>query len=115
MRTFLIGTLVGLLVGAALVFFLFGGVPRAAKAPGEPIKPPDPQAKTTSAQVVIKQDLLNQVLQPIFRQMQPPSFPLQIAAVDTPVWPKAIYALDDGCVNQIQLLAEGSGITTGVQ
>jgi hypothetical protein len=115
MRTFLIGILVGLLVGAALVFFLLGGVPRAAKAPGEPIKPPDPQAQTTSAQVVIKQDLLNQVLQTIFKQMQPPSFPLQIAAEDKPVWPKAIYALDDGCVNQIQLLAEGSGVTTGVQ
>jgi len=116
MRTFLIGTLVGLLVGAALVFFLFGGVPRAAKAPGEPIKPPDPQSQTTSAQVVIKQDLLNQVLTTIFKQMQPPSFPLQIGAVaEGSAWPRAMYALEDGCVNQIQVLPEGSGVTTGVQ
>jgi len=116
MRTFLIGTLVGLLVGAALVFFWLGGVPRAAKAPGEPIKAPDPQSQTTSAQVVIKQDLLNQVLTTIFKQMQPPSFPLQIsAAADGSAWPRAVYALEDGCVNQIQILQEGSGVTTGVQ
>src|SRR5436190_12145069 len=112
MRTFLIGTLVGLLVGAALVFFLFGGVPRAAKAPGEPIKPPDPQSQTTSAQVVIKQDLLNHVLTTIFKQMQPPSFPLQIGALaEGSAWPRAMYALEEGCVNQIQVLPEGSGVT----
>ena len=76
MRGFVIGILVGLIAGAAIVFFAFGGVRRAAKGPGEPIKPPDPQHQTGAAQVVIKEDLLNQVLTTIFQQMNPPSFPL---------------------------------------
>lgn len=115
MSRILIGALVGLLVGAALVFFLFGGVPRAAKSPGEPIKPPDLQSQTTSAQVVIKQDLLNGVLTTIFRQMQPPTFPLQVGLNEQGANEiRAVPALEDSCVNQIQILPEGSGVTTGV-
>ncbi|MFL6374224.1 MAG: hypothetical protein ACJ73D_06125 [Pyrinomonadaceae bacterium] len=115
MRGFLIGALVGLLAGAAIVFFMFGGVPRAAKAPGELIKPPDPQRQNSTAQIVIKQDLLNQVLATIFQQMNPPSFPLQISAGD----PRRdefriLPALQEQCDSRIQVLQEGSGVRTGV-
>lgn len=115
MRGFLIGALVGLLVGAAIVFFMFGGVPRAARAPGEPIKAPDPQHQNSTAQIVIKEDLLNQVLTTIFQQMNPPSFPLQAAAVQRrPDEFRILPALEEQCDSRIQVLQEGSGTRTGV-
>src|SRR5437764_7818134 len=115
MRGFLIGALVALLAGAAIVFFMFGGVPRAAKAPGEPIKPPDPQRQNSTAQIVIKQDLLNQVLTTIFQQMNPPSFPLQVSAMGPEKDDfRVIPALQEQCDGRIQVLQEGSGVRTGV-
>src|SRR3954470_17606080 len=97
MRGFLIGVVAGLLVGGAIVFFAFGGVPRAARAPGEPIKPTDPQHQTGAAQVVIKEDLLNQVLTTIFQQMNPPSFPLSVSDADRPTEFRVQNAVDNAC------------------
>ena len=114
MRGFLIGILVGIVAGAAIVFFAFGGVPRSAKAPGELIKPPDAQHAAPAAQVVIKEDLLNQVLTTIFQQMNPPSFPLAVSDVEHPVSYRILKAVDTGCESRIQVLSEGSGVRTGV-
>ena len=114
MRSFLVGILVGLVAGAAVVFFGFVGVRSSATKPGQPIKPPDPQHPAT-AQVVIKEDLLNQVLTTIFQQMNPPSFPLQAAAVAPPQDEYRILpALEEQCDNRITVLPEGSGVKTGV-
>src|SRR6476659_7308910 len=115
MRGFLIGALVGLIVGAGIVFFAFGGVRSAAAKPGAPIKPPDPQHPTGAARVVIKEDLLNQVLTAIFQQMNPPSFPLQATAIEPrqDVY-RVLPALEEQCDSRIQVLPEGSGVRTGV-
>jgi len=114
MRNFLIGSLIGLLVGAGAVFFLFVGAPRAANRPGQPIKASDAQAAQPAAQVVIRADLLNQVLGTIFRDMQPPAFPLQVAA-DANVQPQYQAAVfQNTCDGMIHILPEGSGVRTGV-
>ena len=113
MRNLFIGLLIGVLIGGAIVFFAFGGVRRAAATPGEPIKPPDPQ-HPAEAQVVIKEDLLNQVLTTIFQQMNPPSFPLAVGASSQPETFRVLQAVETGCDSQIQVLPEGSGVRTGV-
>jgi len=113
MRGFLIGILVGLVVGAAIVFFAFGGARSAAAKPGQPIKPPDPQHPAT-AQVVIKEDLLNQVLTTIFQQMNPPSFPLAASASSDPESFRIIRAVETSCDSRIQVVPDGSGVHTGV-
>ena len=118
MAKFLIGLLVGALIGAAIVFFIFGGVPRAAKAPGEPVKPPDPGGLPAgTAQIVLRQDFFNELLQTIFRDMNPPFFPMGGMA-DTGTSDTEQYALlqdAPACDGRITLLAEGSGVRTGLQ
>ena len=114
MRGFLIGILVGIVAGAAIVFFAFGGIRRAAKPPGETIKPPDATQKST-AQIVIKEDLLNEVLTTIFSKMNPPSFPLEVGSIGTKVDEyQIVRVFDDQCESHIQVLPEGSGVRTGV-
>ena len=101
MARFVIGLLIGLLVGGVLTFFIFVGTPRAGKAPGEPIRPPDPGGPPPgTAQIVLKQDFFNQVLGTIFGQMSPPSFPLGSQSAE--------------CAGQITLIQQGSGVQTGV-
>jgi hypothetical protein len=112
--TFIVGSLVGLLVGGALTFYLFVGVPRAALAPGAPIQPPDPNGTPPgTAQIILKQDFFNEVLKTIFRDMNAPSFPLaltenrEVKSSET-----ASYAMlqGGGCDGRITLLPEGSGV-----
>ncbi|HTH50348.1 MAG TPA: hypothetical protein VL501_00345 [Pyrinomonadaceae bacterium] len=112
MRTLLIGLLIGILAGGALVYFTFVGVPRSDKRPGDAIKPPDANSHPT-AQVVLKEDLLNQVLSTIFQQMNPPSFPLASLESGDDGY-KIVNAQANGCDSRIQLLPEGSGVRTGV-
>ena len=42
MGRLVIGLLIGIILGGALTFYLFVGVPQAVIAPGTPIQPPDP-------------------------------------------------------------------------
>ena len=44
----LLGLVLGLIVGGALVFFYFGGAPRASKLPGSAIQAPDPNAASAA-------------------------------------------------------------------
>lgn len=116
MGKFILGALLGLIVGGALVFFLFGGVPRAAQLPGEPIQPPDPNGSPAgTAQIVLKQEFFNNVLQTIFQDMNAPSFPLNLSEnkIENPNAVK--FALQDQCEGKITLLPEGSGVRTGLQ
>ena len=116
MKGLLIGLVLGLVAGGAIVFFIFVGVPRASQMPGAPIKPPDERTASGSAQIVIKQDLLNSVLATIFREMKEPAFPLQIGAI--PSGHKYEYALwqqSQPCDGQLRILPEGSGVKTGLK
>ena len=119
--TFLLGSLLGLIIGGALVFFFFGGAPRAANAPpGIPIQPPDASGVPPgTAQIVLRQDFFNQILQTIFRDMNAPSFPLNLTGQNNTENREVVrYGLlqnANGCEGKITLLPEGSGVQTGLR
>ena len=104
----LIGGLIGLIIGGALTFYLFVGVPRASQLPGTPNQPPDASgAPPGTAQIALGQDFFNEVLNTIFRDMNAPSFPLggsQPQGVEAPA-----------CSSKIAILREGSGVQTGLR
>ena len=110
-----------MIVGGALVFYLYGGAPRAAKAPpGILIQPPDASGNPPeTAQIVLKQDFFNQVLQTIFRDMNAPSFPLNLTGQNNADNPDVVrYGLlqnANQCEGKITLLPEGSGVQTGLR
>ena len=120
--TFVIGAILGVIIGGLLVFYTFGGVPRAAQVPGEPIQPPDANGVPAgTATIVLNQQFFNEILTTIFQQMNEPSFQLganQNNFAD-PIQPRfASYALmqqNGNCPSQIQLKPEGSGVKTGVR
>jgi len=110
--TFIVGSLVGLILGGVLTFYLFVGVPRAAIAPGTPIQPPDATGTPpATAQIILKQEFFNEVLKTIFRDMNAPSFPLSLTE-NRDAKTSANYAmLQSGqCDGRITLLPEGSGV-----
>ncbi len=120
--TFIIGAVLGLLIGGGLVFYMFGGVPRAAQLPGNPIQPPDPNGSPAgTASVVLNQQFFDTILATIFRDMNAPSLPLNLTGrnnFDEPLRPQYAGFLlqnNNGCDGKITLLPQGSGVTTGVR
>jgi hypothetical protein len=119
--TFLLGGLLGLIIGGALVFYLYGGAPRAAKAPpGVLIQPPDASGVPPgTAQIVLRQDFFNQILQTIFRDMNAPSYPLNLTgqnnADNREVVRYGLLQNANQCEGKITLLPEGSGVQTGLR
>ncbi len=108
MGKFIIGAIVGLLLGGVLTFYFFVGVPSGVAVHGEPIKPLDASGVPPgTAQIVLRQDFFNNVLQTIFRDMNQPAFPLGSAPIQA--------AAEGQCLSQINLLPEGSGTQTGVR
>jgi hypothetical protein len=114
MGRFLGGAVLGLVLGGVLTFFMFVGAPRAGKAPGAPIKPPDATVPAGTAQIVLRQDFFNDVLTTIFRDMNQPSFELS-SSTPTAGSSGPEYALfQQPCDGKINILAEGTGVQTGV-
>ncbi len=120
--TFIIGAVLGLLIGGGLVLYFFGGAPRAAQLPGVPIQAPDPNGSPAgTASVVLNQQFFDTVLATIFRDMNAPAFPLNLTGQnnsEAAVKPQyASFALQNsgGCDGKITLLPQGSGVTTGVR
>lgn len=118
MRKFIAGILIGLVGGALLVILYLGGVPRAAKTPGVPIRPPDASGLPAgTAQIVLRQDFFNDVIGHILADLNAPSFPLGVAENRT-VDPdsKAFGLVQDQqpCDSRITLLPEGSGVKTAI-
>ncbi|MEP6923240.1 MAG: hypothetical protein ABI954_02140 [Pyrinomonadaceae bacterium] len=119
--TFLIGLVLGVAGGGALIFYLFVGAPRAAKVPGAPILPPDANttAAPATATVVLKQEFFNEILKTIFRDMNAPSFPLNLSAqneaTDSKMMSFALQQPNNGCDSKITLKPEGSGTQTSVR
>ncbi len=119
---FIVGAILGLLIGGGLVFYYFGGAPRAAQLPGAPILAPDPNGSPAgTASVVLNQQFFDQVLATIFRDLNAPAFPLNLTgqnASESIAEPtRASFALQNsgGCDGKITLKPEGSGVTTGVR
>jgi hypothetical protein len=117
--TFIIGSLVGLIIGGVLTFFIFVGMPEAVQKPGAPILPPDPNGTPpATAQIILKQEFFNEVLNTIFRDMSAPSFPLTLTENrDAGDSVRAEYAAlqNGGCDGKITLLPEGSGVQSSLK
>jgi len=118
MGKFIIGILIGLIGGGAITFYLFVGVPRASLSPGMPIQPPDGSISPGAAQIVLRQDFFNEVLNTIFRDMNDPAFPLGSvnsgAEDDSNGLQYAAFQEPRRCDGKITVLREGSGTRTGV-
>ncbi|HSK71785.1 MAG TPA: hypothetical protein VK892_08835 [Pyrinomonadaceae bacterium] len=116
---FLLGALLGLVIGGLLTFYLFVGTPSASKAPGQPVQPPDPGGNPPgTAQVILPQEFFNNILQTIFRDMNAPAFQLGLMQKEETENPNVVkYGLlqNGGCEDKIVLLPEGSGIQTGIR
>jgi len=105
--------LVGILLGGgAAVFFL--GAPPAKSAPGQAIKPPDQNGSQPGAVVIsLEQSFIDAVLATTFSGLGTPTFQLGQSGNGDERIEQALF--QGGCTNSITLLAEGSGVKTGVQ
>ncbi len=109
MGKIVLSILIGIIVGGALTFYFFVGVPQAKQLPGLPIQAPDKSGSPAgTAQIAIGQDFFNEVLTTIFRDMNAPSFPLG---------PSLQGDIENAsvCAGKITILKEGSGVQTGLR
>lgn len=117
----LLGLVLGLIVGGALVFFYFGGAPRASKLPGSAIQAPDPNAASAAtATISINQQFFDTVLNTIFRDMNPPAFPLNLTGQNSGgsaefTAEKIAFQTGGECAGKITLLPEGSNVKSNVR
>jgi hypothetical protein len=104
MSRLIIGFLIGVVIGGALAYYLFVGVPKAVHAPGVPIAKPDAAGQPAgTAQIVLRQDFFNEVLGTIFSELSAPAFPLAQPGTEP-----------ETCVSKLTVLREGSGTMTAV-
>jgi hypothetical protein len=120
LTTFILGTVLGLVLGGGLIYYFLMGVPRAsAPPPGNPIQAPDPNGSPDgTASVILNQQFFDTVLTTIFRDMNAPAFPLNLTGQnvnETGLQPTKIAFQENNCDGKIVLLPEGSGVKTGVR
>jgi hypothetical protein len=104
----------GLLLGAGVAMF-FMGAPRAKTMPGAAVRAPDQGAAPPATVVIaLEQSFVDAVLATTFTGLGTPTFQLGRSNGDSSeqVTPALFQG---GCTNSITLLAEGSGVKTGVQ
>jgi hypothetical protein len=110
-------TLVGGVIVGALIVLLFLGAPRAGSLPGTPVKPPEAGGDPPgTAVVMLDEKFFDAVLGTIFRDLNAPSFPLQLARAEEG-GPSSfnLVAWQAGCASTVVLLPEGSNVKTGVR
>jgi hypothetical protein len=105
----------GIILGAGSAIYLLGR-PRAGARPGTAVQaPPDGGDAVGTAVVAIDDKFFDQVLGSIFRDLGSPSFQLsrnEYLATDLPLQP---IAFQNGCTNNIKLLADDNNVKTRVQ
>lgn len=106
--------LLGILLGGGTAMF-FMGAPSAKSVPGEAVRPPDQGGNPPATVVVaLEQSFIDAVLATTFSGLGTPTFHLGRAnGESTEQVTPALF--QGGCSNSITLLAEGSGVKTGVQ
>ena len=111
----------GLVIGGALVFFLFVGAPRARSLPGSPVKPPDQGGDPPGTAIVtLDEKFFDALLATIFRDLGAPAFPLQFTSLGgQPHEGQAVFMVaalqDGGCANSVVIASEDSNVKTGVR
>ena len=116
---FTLGAVLGLIIGGISVLYFFGGAPRAAAIPGNPIQPPDVNGSPPgTATVVLNQQFFDAIPGTIFRDMNAPAFPLNLTGQNNqpdfqPT--KIVFQQSANCDGKIILLPEGSGVKTGIR
>lgn len=117
--TFILGALIGLILGGLLTYYLFVGTPQSLVKPGQPIKAPEAAGTPNgTAQIVLKEEFFNSILQTIFKDMKEPSFPLQLGSnIQKNNSDATQYGLlqQKTCEGRIKLLQQGSDVQTGVR
>ena len=108
--------LLGILLGGGVAMF-FMGAPSAKPGMGTAVRPPD-QGGSPPATIVLglEESFVEAVLATTFSGLGTPTFNLSRA--DGPFGPEQVMPAlfqGGGCANSITLLAEGSGVKTGVQ
>jgi hypothetical protein len=119
---YILTLLAGAVLGAVLVFFLLVGAPRANRMPGAPVRAPEAGGDPPgTALIVIDEKFFDTVLGAIFRDMNAPSFPLQLTKNVEAGGSNGAGArlqltnLQGGCPSAVTLLQEGSNVRTGVR
>lgn len=119
LTTFILGAVLGLATGGLLAFYFLVGVPRSSAPPGNPIQPPDANGLPAgTASVVLNQQFFDTILTTIFRDMNAPSFPLNLTGQNTSATdfqPTRIAFQQSNCEGKITLLPEGSNVKTSVR
>jgi hypothetical protein len=121
---YILTLLAGLVAGAALVFFLFVGAPRAKPLPGSVIKPPEQGGDPPgTALVTLDEKFFDTLLATIFRDLGQPSFPLQFTSLGgtgsagggggPEVFRPAVF--QGGCADAVVIAPEDSNVKTGVR
>ncbi|HEY0082121.1 MAG TPA: hypothetical protein VGB61_04970 [Pyrinomonadaceae bacterium] len=118
---------VGVLLGAALTFYIFVGAPRMKQAQtGAPLQAPEAAGDPPGTAVLtLDEKFFDTLLTTIFRDLSAPAFRLaqmpkesQVAATAQPAGFSYVQAQEQqgggGCTNQIVVAQEGGGVRTGV-
>ena len=101
MGRLVIGLLIGLVLGGALTFYLFVGVPQAVIAPGTPVQAPDPNGVAPgAAQIVLRRQFFNEVLGTIFKEMNTGSYASPFGCLRFTGWAQSHFAMRFDAPNQ---------------
>ena len=112
---------VGLVLGAVLVLLLVGAAkPKAL--PGQPVQAPAPGGDPPGTAVItLDEKFFDPLLGTLFRDLGPPSFPLELAMMegaplDDSRWAVVPAAFQEGdCPDRVVIKNEGSSVKTGVR
>src|ERR1044071_292179 len=111
---------VGLALGALLVLFLVGAAkPKAL--PGEPVQAPAPGGDPPGTAVVtLDEKFFDPLLGTVFRDLGPPSFPLELAMMERAPLDDSLpmvipAAFQNDCPDTVVIKTEGSNVKTGVR
>jgi hypothetical protein len=120
---FFLTLLLGVLLGGALVYFLFVGAPGTKRTPGEVVRTPDAGGPPPGTAIVeLDEPFFNTLLGTIFKDLGQPTF--RLAASEPGALPDGrgqafsyvrARAQEGGCQNQVVLAPEGGGVMTGVR
>jgi hypothetical protein len=112
MKRFLVGVLVGLLVGVVATLYFVGGRPLMGRLPGTPLRPPDASTLTSAAvSVAIDEKFFDALLGTIFQQLGPPQ--LKLSQYGSSPFQPAVF--QTACSNVVVLNQESGNVRTSVR